>query len=513
MRNALILGTVSLALAVAAIAWFAEGAPDIPDAPEAAPKARRTSRAADLPDPPSKTKNRRAAFRLDNTPMDPPASTVARIAPTRVGTEVADVATVSTPEALPNVVLVLGCTVRKDQLTPYGAGEDVTPFLADLAARGTVFDDTIAAAPWTRAASTALLTGKHAVSIGAVEPGDGRNDRRVPDSATLLAERFAALDYYTLGATANPNLVEGFGFAQGMADYQGGLKVDWETILHGPEIVRGTTEALDQHRSTGDHRPFFMQLMLIDAHGPRTALPDEFASYQEEGEPDRMAQYRHHLHKLDKALSLLDRQLRSQGFDETNTLFVFVADHGEGLNFPRQHGFAHGQYHGSSTNHVPWIVAGPGVAKGHRILGPTSQVDLVPTLLGLVGRPVDDPSLEGADLSDLVRGNGHLSPHDKVWSDTWFGESSRAAVFTHTHQCQQDFGSSQRQVSKGKFMPGCFDRHADPLFATPITKESLMRELIDWRKAKTAALDSLATEVVPVDEALNEQLILLGYKE
>ena len=33
----------------------------------------------------------------------------------------------------PNVVLIIGCTVRKDQITPYGGPEGLTPFLDGMA--------------------------------------------------------------------------------------------------------------------------------------------------------------------------------------------------------------------------------------------------------------------------------------------------------------------------------------------------------------------------------------------
>ena len=61
-----------------------------------------------------------------------------------------------------------------DQLAPYGGRADVTPHLARLAAGGARFADAFTAAPWTKSAHTALLTGRYASSIGMVEPGEGR---------------------------------------------------------------------------------------------------------------------------------------------------------------------------------------------------------------------------------------------------------------------------------------------------------------------------------------------------
>ena len=63
-----------------------------------------------------------------------------------------------------NVVLVIGCTARANQTTPYGAPTHVSPFLDALAREGTRFAFAIAQAPWTRPAVTTLLTSRHATA-------------------------------------------------------------------------------------------------------------------------------------------------------------------------------------------------------------------------------------------------------------------------------------------------------------------------------------------------------------
>jgi arylsulfatase A-like enzyme len=154
------------------------------------------------------------------------------------------------------------------------------------------------------------------------------------------------------------------------------------------------------------------------------------------------------------------------------------------------------------------------VARGHRVLGLASQVDVVPTLLGLIGRPLADASaVEGRDWSALVRGEGFATTWDRVISDTWFQESSRAAIWTRDRQCQDDFGSAARQAAKGLFVPGCFDRRADPLFRTPLTDPPLQAELRAWREAKTAKLPEVQAPEVEIDEALGKELEALGYRE
>ena len=121
--------------------------------------------------------------------------------------------------ATTNVVLIVGCTVRRDQVGVYGGPAGVTPFLDRFATQGTVFEDPIAAAPWTRAAGAAIHTGRHALSVGLVEPGPGLNERRLPADVDTIAERFASAGYHVIGGTSNPNLNQVFGFGQGFSAY------------------------------------------------------------------------------------------------------------------------------------------------------------------------------------------------------------------------------------------------------------------------------------------------------
>lgn len=450
--------------------------------------------------------------KVSNDPADPPQRYVDIIAPPPAEPGPA-VAAVPSPTTRPNVVLMLGCTIRKDQTSVHGGPEGVTPFLSKLAAEGAVFDDTIAAAPWTRAASTSILTGHYAVSIGMVEPDEGRDDRRMADSVVTLAEHMKERGYYTLGATANPNLSSAFGFEQGYEDYQRGLDSTWEKI-RGRELVKALVDTLKANRAKGDSRPFYMRAMFIDAHAPRSATGGKLDPYREDDVPERVSQYRYHLHDLDAAVASLDEALTALGYDASNTVFIFASDHGEGMNYPRGHGFSHGQYLTPSTNHAVWIMRGPGVAPGQRIRGLSSQVDLVPTLLGTIGAPLADAtSVEGRDWSALVRGDGSVTSYDHVWSDTWFQAASRAAIFTPTRQCQDDFGSDEKQVEKGIFVPGCYDRITDPLYTTPVQDDALMSALHDWRTDRTAHLAQVPTVQSTVNPELAEQLKKLGYRE
>jgi arylsulfatase A-like enzyme len=398
-------------------------------------------------------------------------------------------------------VVVLGCTVRRDQLTPYGGHPDATPTLAALAHAGTRFDDAIAAAPWTKAASTALLNGRHAVTVGMVEPGKNRTHRVLGTTVPTLAQRLHRRGWQTVGSTANPNLNAAFGLSRGFEHWHDSLGAVHEDHRSGHDIV---TEALQRLDAARDDRPLYLQVMLTDAHDPRRPSSADKAPF-EGTEPKRLRTYQATLHALDRAVGTLRSGLAERGYNDGNTYFVFVADHGEGLSLPAHHRKAHGMTLYPSIVRVPWLVTGPGVAVDHVVDGVASGVDLLPTLLDLLDLPTED-SLPGESWAAQLRGADRTT-RDRAWSDSWFRETSRASVWTSTRQCQLDFGSGR--VAADTHEDGCFDRAADPDFHEPIADEALLTELRAWRAARQPGDGDDAT----LDPAVVDQLRALGYAD
>ena len=107
---------------------------------------------------------------------------------------------------LPHVVVVMGCTLRRDQLSPWGGPEDLTPWMQGAAEQGTIFTDAISASSWTKESSTAIFTGRRAAEVGMIDPGPEHSTRVLDASVTTLAETLQERGYWTGGVTANPHL-------------------------------------------------------------------------------------------------------------------------------------------------------------------------------------------------------------------------------------------------------------------------------------------------------------------
>ncbi len=409
------------------------------------------------------------------------------------------------PDGAPNVVLVFGCTVRKDQTSIYDASLDSTPFLAELASRGVRFDDLITAAPWTKAASTAVLTSRHALSIGMVEPGPRRNERVLPDAVPTLAERFRDAGYRTVGATANPNLHSHYGFDRGFQHYLQ-PRADWHGGGGGKLSGRVLTDAVfEQVDRTPAGRPLYLQVMYVDAHAPFSG------GTPVDGLPEGVAHYRATLGRLDRAIEELFDGLEARGLLE-DTVVMVINDHGEGLGYPEHHGKSHGRYLSPSSVGGVAVVVGPGIPAGGQVRGLASQVDLGPTLWGLAGLPATEWG--GVDLSPVVRGERERTGQTRVYADTWFRQASRAAFYEEGRACQLSVGERKLVDRNGiAFEPGCFDRMADPQHARPMDDEGALRELERWRDEELATGATFPVRESRATGGLDEQLKALGYTD
>lgn len=119
-------------------------------------------------------------------------------------------------------------------------------------------------------------------------------------------------------------------------------------------------------------------------------------------EPDRAAMallYDAEVASADRELGPLFAALRQDGLRETTHLVV-TSDHGENLG---DHGiFFNHRGIFDTTLHVPLSIGGPGIPAGTVIGEPAHHVDLVPTVLDLLGRPAARGA-DGVSLAPLVR--------------------------------------------------------------------------------------------------------------
>lgn len=397
------------------------------------------------------------------------------------------------PAGARNVVVVIPTSVRRDHVSPYGADPALTPFLGEVAQQGARFADTISAGPFSRYATWAAFTGQYPAALGVVEPGDAPDGRQLPESVETLTEALRKSGWATFGVTANFNLNSSTGFAQGFDHYRDAQPSGFapEARLEGPAAVGVALQMLKDRTPEEAARPFFLMVDTIDVHAPQRAAKDVVQKFQPD-EPNAL--YRAAVYRNDTYLAELWKGLQGVGADATNTYFVVVGDHGEGIDDPPHHGKAHGRYLYPSSVAIPWLVMGPGIAPGRVVEGLSGSTDVMPTVLGLAGLPAPE-GIDGRSWSAALTTGEPKTTRTTTLSDTWYFEANRAAIFSATTACQKDFGSGV--MEHDSFVDGCFDRRTDAGFSEVKPIDPLMADLEKWRATVTPKVMEIPAINVP----------------
>lgn len=363
------------------------------------------------------------------------------------------------PERPPDLHLISVETLRADAVDG-GPAAASTPTLDALRARGTSFAETITPMPRTTPALGSLVTGLWPHHHGSREVGD-------PVTAgTSLAEILHERGYYTVAVVTNPSAGRRQGLDRGFDRFVGGKELleRWgdrvrpggpstgpgEPELGWAEVVN--REVLDLVAQAPTDRPLFVWVFYFDPHFSYVPpspwresveaplcwkiyerlhrAPEETGAvfYDHGGVARRAvdqcrALYRatisytdHQIGRLLESLATLERP--------GEALTVFTSDHGESFG-ERGLYFEHGEHLHDANLHVPLVVAGPGVAAGRVDRGAASLVDVMPTLLSLLGVPEDErPPMDGLDLSAHLEPEG--APRPLATPRMTFAESASA---------------------------------------------------------------------------------------
>lgn len=301
-----------------------------------------------------------------------------------------------------NVLVVTLDTTRADVLGCYGRSSARTPNLDRLAAEGFLFRHAVSAAPITLPSHATIFTGTY-------PPVHGVRDNglfQLPDASETLAEILAARGWATGAAVGAFPLARQFGVGQGFAFFDDHVAGDDEAppgsqarrrgkfyfdersaVQVNDAILPWIREHLDQ--------PFFAWIHYWDAHHP-LAPPAPF---------DQL--YQHDLYQgevafVDESLGAVLRALREGGVDD-RTLVVVVGDHGEGRG--EHHEDTHSMLAYDSTLRVPLILRVPGWKGGAQVSRRVGTVDILPTVLELLGleRPAQ---VQGRSLVRWLRAPG-----------------------------------------------------------------------------------------------------------
>ena len=298
-----------------------------------------------------------------------------------------------------NVLLVSLDTVRPDRLGCYGYARVTSPAIdAELAARGTLFTRAFASFPSTAGSHATIMTSLDPCAHGFV---DTMQPPALRADAPTLAELLRGHGYETAAITEDGWLLVRLGFGRGFGTY---VEYSWpDAEANGSSAGAAATfatalEWIEAHRSL----PWFAFVHTYQTHHPY--LPP--AGYLERiGASATRAttsdEYDAEIRYTDDVLGGLLAGLERLGLG-ARTVVVLLSDHGEQFG---EHGLeGHGNALWDTILRVPLIIRAPGrVPAAERIDAPVGLIDVLPTILDLLGLP-PYAQAQGRSLVPLLRG-------------------------------------------------------------------------------------------------------------
>jgi arylsulfatase A-like enzyme len=461
-------------------------------------------------------------------------------------------------EAPQGVILVWADTLRRDHLSVYGYQRPTSPVLARLAAEGTLFQDCVSQASWTKVATPSLMTSLYPTAHGVHDFFD-----RLPAAAATLAESYREAGYATLSFSSILFTGKFTNLHQGFEEvHESGSLPDQRSSKTAREYVDRLLPWLDAHRQV----PFFVFLHVSDPHDPykpyapydtlwadaskaeqherdakdvrkfiadplmkRFGMPTREELAKAKLDPDAyVAQdrdwYDGSIRALDAELGRLVERLRALGLDH-RTLLVFIADHGEEF---LEHGrMFHGQSVYGELNNMPLVLWGPGVAPAGRVVEQTVRtIDVMPTLLA-ASRIPPPAQLQGRSLWPLLTAApGAVQAADEVppaVSEKAATSTAAGAPPPRDTESTAIISGEWKLIHNTKRAEGrpefeLFDHRKDPLDAVNLAAQHpdvvarLEKELNAWRFTTAAARlkpDAGGDQSLSKEEL--ERLRALGY--
>jgi arylsulfatase A-like enzyme len=343
----------------------------------------------------------------------------------------------------PNIVLVIIDSARADHFSVYGYRRRTSPFLDSLAAESTIFDNAIAASPWTLPSHASIFTGLY--------PGQHHTHAEhfwLDDTYRTVAEILDDNGYQTVVFSNNDyvsavtNMVQGFQRCWYKGHWTDDFRHNGQSIGNAFEslwgsfysecnekilsrFVRNPANALDYptaavtnsaimewlEKGWDRNRPFFLCVNYMDVHFPYNPKDEAARLFMDEVALGRSynlklrrppveycldvrkgqytseelgiinALYDADIHSLDAELEKLCAKLRALGMYD-KTAIIITSDHGEYLGTHNR--LAHGVDLNEEVLRVPMLARYPGVfSAGRRVRGAVSHVDLFETILSL----------------------------------------------------------------------------------------------------------------------------------
>lgn len=309
-------------------------------------------------------------------------------------------------ESKPNIVLIQCESFSMYKSSMSGNPLNTTPFIDSLSKRGVFFERCFAPTFSTARALFAILTG---IPDAQLFKFSSQNPQAL-DQYTLINGLEEYQKHYFLGGDAEFNNFEGIlRNIKGLIMHTGqrpsippinvwGIS-DKDLLLEAHQVFeKATTPFFAYIQTAGNHRPYQRSIPLSDSSFIRDTLPIETLNKYGFESVDEYNAFRY----TDYCFSAFFKKAVLANYF-SNTIFVLIGDHGVAGN-------ANAVYPVSWTTqrltdqHVPLLFYAPGLLAPQQRREVVSQIDVLPTIAGLLHRPYENRTL-GRDLLDPAKAN------------------------------------------------------------------------------------------------------------
>lgn len=370
----------------------------------------------------------------------------------------------------PNVIFYVIDGGGADLMSLYRYNRRTTPYLEELAAEGVVFERACSNSTWTQSSTASFMTSLQHSVLGGLRRGI--HSTPVPSAAVTMAEHMRRGGYQTAVFTSNPNAARVIGLERGV------------DVMRDEEAEDDSTSSVELHERFWSFRedypgtPYWVHFQTTDVHEPNhpkppfaglfvtreqraqleewdrrvfeeagaafgtTSIVDFYDRALKQTGIDRQAffntrrgLYDETMAHQDEALRRFVERLKAQG-EWQDTLLVIAADHGHpagtfsrfgrGLFDPQPEAWEGALFDAYSTR-IPLVFVWPArISGGRRFQEHVSMIDVLPTILDLVGLPSPEVA-QGRSLAPLLLGE-RLEPRAVILDEFRVDEASGELV-------------------------------------------------------------------------------------
>ena len=305
-------------------------------------------------------------------------------------------------ESQPNIVLVICESFSMYKSSMSGNPLNATPFFNELTQQGIFFERCFSPSFGTARGVFATITGIPDVQLGKFAT---RNEATV-NQKTIINDLEGYEKMYFIGGRSQFNNI------QGLIKNINGVKVFEEGSYASPKVnVWGISDKnlfLEANAVMAkQQQPFFSIIQTADNHRPFN-IPEADSGFMKHEWPiDTLKKYGFESSKEFNAFAYADYSIRSfiaaaqKEAYFTNTIFVFVGDHGVEGNASAMYPNAWTEQR-LSEEHVPLLLFAPALLSPQLRTETVSQIDVLPTIAGLLQQPYSNGTL-GRDLLDPLK--------------------------------------------------------------------------------------------------------------